>query len=275
MAVDSMNAAVQLRDRLVEQLGTESDDLLGRVRGLSDDELRTPTPAPGWSIVDTLAHLAGTDQDARQALTDPDAFRARLPEVLAEGDLYTEHAVQASRHLPPRETVTSWADGYRRLGQLLASRAPGERIPWFGPAMGLASFISARTMETWAHGQDVADALGQERAPTERLFTVADIGVRARPFAFMVNGLAPPEGDVRVELTGPDGETWAWGAPDAAARVSGPALDFCLLVTRRRHRDDVALEARGDVAVQWLGIAQAYAGSPGAGRRPSGAAVQR
>jgi uncharacterized protein (TIGR03084 family) len=123
-------------------------------------------------------------------------------------------------------------------------------------------------METWAHGQDVVDALGQDRPATGRLRSVAEIGVRARPFSYAVRGLPMPERPVRVELTGPDGEPWTWGQEDAADVVRGTALDFCLLVTQRRHRDDLDLQVTGSAAEEWMGIAQAFAGPPGAGREP-------
>jgi uncharacterized protein (TIGR03084 family) len=122
-------------------------------------------------------------------------------------------------------------------------------------------------METWAHGQDVADALGVVRTPTDRLRHVAHIGVRALPFSFALRGRPTPEVSVRVEVSGPSGAGWTWGPADAANRVSGPALDFCLLVTQRRHRDDLALRVEGPVAEEWVEIAQAFAGAPGAGRR--------
>jgi uncharacterized protein (TIGR03084 family) len=114
----------------------------------------------------------------------------------------------------------------------------------------------------------VADALGVRRPPTPRLRHVAHIGIRARDFAFRANERQPPAEPFRVELTAPSGELWEWGPADAAQRVTGPALDFCLLVTRRRHRDDLALSATGPDADAWLDLAQAYAGQPGAGRKP-------
>jgi len=130
----------------------------------------------------------------------------------------------------------------------------------------------ARLMETWAHGQDVADALGVTREPTARLRHVAHLGVAARSFAFANRGLAPPAEPVHVALTAPHGAVWTWGPPDAAATVRGPAEDFCLLVTRRRHRDDLALDAHGDAAKRWLHVAQAFAGPPGRDRVPRGKA---
>ena len=50
--------------------------------------------------------------------------------------------------------------------------------------------------------------------------------------------------------------------------MTGPALDFCLLVTQRRHRDDLALSIDGPAATEWMTIAQAFAGAAGTGRSP-------
>ena len=146
---------------------------------------------------------------------------------------------------------------------------PRARLPWFGPAMSAASSLTARIMETWAHTQDIADALGVTREPTSRLRHVAHIGVGARAFSYAVHGQALPDTPVLVELEGPDGTPWTWGPPDATNRVSGPALDFCLLVTQRRHRDDLALVIEGPAAAEWMSIAQAFAGAAGTGRKPA------
>jgi uncharacterized protein (TIGR03084 family) len=134
--------------------------------------------------------------------------------------------------------------------------------------MKARSMLTARLMETWAHGQDIADGLGVERVPTDRLRHVAHLGVRTVGFAFAAHGRPAPEVPIRFELRSPGGELWRWGPEDAADRVSGPALDFCLLVTQRRHRDDLALTAEGTTARAWLPIAQAFAGPPGEGRKP-------
>jgi uncharacterized protein (TIGR03084 family) len=134
--------------------------------------------------------------------------------------------------------------------------------------MSAASSLTARIMETWAHTQDIADALGVTREPTDRLRHVAHIGVGARAFSYAVHGKTPPQTPVRVELTGPDGTLWTWGPGDAAGRVTGPALDFCLLVTQRRHRDDLGLAIEGPAATEWMSIAQAFAGAAGTGRPP-------
>jgi uncharacterized protein (TIGR03084 family) len=122
-------------------------------------------------------------------------------------------------------------------------------------------------METWAHGQDVVDALGATRPATDRLRHVAHIGVQARPFAYVTHGMTMPDAGVFVSLDPPGGgEPWTWGDPAWPDHVSGPALDFCLVVTQRRHPADTAIVVEGPNAVEWMGIAQAFAGPPGEGR---------
>ena len=132
--------------------------------------------------------------------------------------------------------------------------------------MSVASACTARIMETWAHGLDVADALGVRRTPTARLRSIAHIGVRTRDFAFNVHGLTPPTEMFHVELRGPDGALWTWGPEDAAQSVRGSAEDFCMLVTQRRAPADLDVVATGADAQRWLTIAQAFAGPPGKGR---------
>jgi len=144
--------------------------------------------------------------------------------------------------------------------------ADGRKLPWFGPPMSAASMATARLMETWAHGLDVADALGVRRQPTARLRSIAHIGVRTRDLAFTVHGLTPPSDPLRVELAAPDGSTWAWGPEEATQRVTGVAEDFCMLVTQRRPPATLDVVTDGADATRWLTIAQAFAGPPGPGR---------
>jgi uncharacterized protein (TIGR03084 family) len=136
---------------------------------------------------------------------------------------------------------------------------------WYGPPMAARSFITARLMETWAHGQDIVDTFGVDRVATDRLRHVAHIGVRARPFSYSLHHRELSAADVRVELTGPGGDVWQWGESSTQV-VSGAALDFCLVVTQRRHAADTGLRVVGDEARQWIEIAQAFAGGIGRSR---------
>ncbi|HUJ05759.1 MAG TPA: TIGR03084 family metal-binding protein [Streptosporangiaceae bacterium] len=254
---------------LAGDLAAETAALRDMIGPLDEAGWHAPTPAEGWSIADQISHLAYFDDAAILAATDPGSFARQLEQAVADGELSPDDVAARYRSLSGPELL-SWFDASRRrLIDLFADLDPAARLPWFGLPMSAASALTARIMETWAHGQDIADALGVSREPTERLRHIAHIGVRALPFSFAANGLAVPIEPVRVELTGPGGQAWAWGAHDAENRVSGPALDFCLLVTQRRHRDDTALRADGPVAAAWLAIAQAFAGPPGPGRPPA------
>ncbi|GAA2831144.1 TIGR03084 family metal-binding protein [Kitasatospora sp. CM 4170] len=259
---------------LLDDLRAESAVLDGLVAGLEPAGWAADTPAHGWTIAHQIAHLAWTDDWAELSARDPEAFTAEsgrvFGELVAAGTDPVEDGAARGAAEEPAKLLDRWRAGRERLAAALAA-APGDaRLPWFGPPMKAPSMATARLMETWAHGQDVADALGVVREPTARLRHVAHLGVRTAGFAFSLHGLPAPTDPIRVELTAPDGELWTWGPADAADRVSGPALDFCLLVTQRRHRDDLALTATGGTAAAWLPIAQAFAGAPGRGRKAGG-----
>jgi uncharacterized protein (TIGR03084 family) len=253
---------------ILADLDAETGELDRLVAGLSPDGWRTATPAAGWTVAHQIAHLAWTDEVAALAARDADEFGALLRRALEKPDTIDAVATEGAA-LEPDALLDRWRAQRAALAEALTAVPDGQKLPWFGPPMSAASMATARTMETWAHGQDIHDALGVTHQPGPALRQVAYLGVRTRDFAFVVHDRTPPAEPFRVELTASDGELWAWGPEDAAQRVTGPALDFCLLVTQRRHRDDLALEATGTDAHAWLDIAQAFAGPPGEGRRPT------
>jgi uncharacterized protein (TIGR03084 family) len=253
-------------EALCDDLGAEHADLdlvLAHV-----DDWDVATPAAGWSVRDTVSHLWFFDQRALQALTDPDAFVADATALVARG---TDASVEPGRSISATELHEAWRRDREALVAVARTVDPAARVPWYGPAMGARSFVTARIMETWAHGQDVVDVAGVEREPTARLRHVAHIGVRARPFSYAVRQMELPDVDVHVALGAPDGTTWEWGEPTLPDRVTGTALDFCLVVTQRRHLDDTSLSVDGPAATEWMSIAQAFAGDPGPGRPPRSA----
>ncbi|KUL48517.1 wyosine base formation domain-containing protein [Streptomyces sp. NRRL F-4489] len=253
---------------VLADLRAEGEELDGLVAGLPAGEWARATPAAGWTIAHQIAHLRWTDERAVRSAVDPEGFGREVEAALASPDTFVDEGAERGARLAPGELLARWRAGRAELLEVLAAQPPGGKLPWYGPPMSVASMATGRLMETWAHGQDVADALGVRRMPTARLRHVARIGVRARDYAYAVRGLTPPGEEFRVELTGPGGEEWAFGPEGAAQRVSGPALDFCLLVTQRAHRDDVSLAVRGADAERWLGIAQSFAGPAGPGRAP-------
>lgn len=254
---------------VLADLAAESNDLDAMVAALPEPEWARATPAAGWTIAHQIGHLAWTDEVARIAVTAPEAFRREAGSALSDIDGFIDRAAAERAALPPAELLAGWRSGRASLLAALAAVPDGTTLAWFGPPMNAASMATARLMETWAHGQDVADARGSIRTPTGRLRHVAHIGIRARDYAYLVNERRVPGEPFRVELSTSDGELWTWGPVDATQRVTGPALDFCWLVTQRRHPDDLDLAAEGADAREWLGIAQAFAGPPGTGRPPA------
>jgi uncharacterized protein (TIGR03084 family) len=250
---------------ILDDLRAEHDDLRQVVEPV---DLALATPAEGWDVRETLTHLAAFDEEATKAATTPQLFLAGLAEVAADIDGFMD-ALQASRRALSRdELLDDWHAGFAAMVQAFADLEPGTKVPWYGPPMSPPSFATARLMEYWAHGQDVADAVGVRRVPTHRLRHVCHLGLRTRGFSYAVRGRRAPEATVALRLTAPDGGVWELGDQDARQDVTGPAEDFCLLVTQRRHRDDLALVAHGQDADEWLGIAQCFAGPPGDGRPP-------
>ncbi|GAA1479788.1 TIGR03084 family metal-binding protein [Gordonia sinesedis] len=258
-----------LVQEVVADLTAVSEELDELVAGLDDAGWATPTPAVGWTIAHQIAHLRWTDDVAGIAATDPAAFGDLVTTASSDPLGFVDAAAEQGATAPPAEILDRWRSARARLADALVDVPEGVKIPWFGPPMSAASMATARLMETWAHGLDVADALGVTLPPTDRIKPVAHIGVRTRDYAYHVNGKTPPDNAFRYELTSPSGDLWTWGPEDATDVVRGPAVDFCLLVTQRRAPDDLALTFIGDDAREWSGIAQCFAGPPGPGRAPS------
>jgi uncharacterized protein (TIGR03084 family) len=255
-------------DAILNDLSDEHRALEALVADLDDKGWETETPAEGWNVRDQIGHLAFFDEQAALALSDAEGFAENLKVIAADVGAYMDRSVQKGRELGNQGTLEWWRSA---RGEMLgASKGvdPKARIPWYGPPMSPASFFSARMMETWAHAQDVADALGLERTTGSRIRHVAHLCVLSRRHSYAVNGMDDPTTDVFVVLGGPEGETWSWGEHHAADRISGTAEEFCLVVTQRRHPDDTQLVVEGDEARLWMSVAQAYAGPPGSGRKP-------
>jgi uncharacterized protein (TIGR03084 family) len=254
--------------------GRVLDDL---VAGLGPAQWRLATPAPGWTVTHQIAHLASTAQLAAAAAGDPGLFRAQTAGAPRDFDDALQALLAPFLDSQPHELLIRWRAARNAGAEALSTLPPGLPLPWLSRPLPAGMLASAGIMELFAHGQDIADALGAERQYTDRIRHVVRFAVGNWDFGYQVRGLTPPPGGLRFDLIAPSGARWEFGHRDAAERVSGPAADFCLLATRRRHRDDLTLTASGPDADHWLDIAQAYRGSPGPGRaagnftRPSAA----
>jgi len=274
-----MSKDVASMSPLCEDLRAECRELDTLLAVLSDEPgwaLRTRFH--GWSAWDEVAHLHLFDRLALIAIKDRDEFlreRREIETALASGKEISGIARERLAHLPGASIAAPWRETWEAMIYALGTLDPKARLPWFGPDMSARSFTTARLMETWAHGQDVWDALDRVRPTNARLGHIAQLGVLTFGWSFINRGLTPPATPPIVELETPDESIWSWNRQEihhssmtdtaAVSSVRGTALDFCLVVTQRRHVADTSLTVQGEVAKQWMSIAQCFAGPPATG----------
>ncbi|NMN98478.1 maleylpyruvate isomerase family mycothiol-dependent enzyme [Antrihabitans stalactiti] len=263
-----MSDIAEIVDDLQEEWAA-TDRLLEK---LNDQLWKTQTPSPGWKIKDQIAHLATSDaatltackfvRVATPAAAVGSAGRAIDPALLGDG------TARLTGFAPRPVMLGLWRSTRKSLATALKNLPPDSRIPWFSGLVTPEWMAKARLMEAWAHTLDIADTIGVEVVGTDRLKYIAELAVHNQKASFDAHNQPLPDEEIRVELSLPSGKTWTGGHAHTSQRVLGSALDFALVATRRRHREDTALQAVGHEADRWLEIVQAYQGSPGAGREP-------
>lgn len=257
---------MSLLDDLCRDLRDESDELLDLLSPLDETSWQTMTAATPWRVKDQISHLAWNDDATVRALTDPEAFLAAKPDGMEAIQTMVDQVIVDYKHLAGDEMLSWFQTARQNLIDAFLGRNPKDRMPWYGPEMSLASKLTARFMETWAHGFDVFDALGAQKPPTDRARHVVFLGLQALPNAYSAQGRDLPDRPVRLEVTAPSGELWKMGPAEAVDVVRGSAFDLALVVTQRLSPSAANLETEGAIAAEWLNIAQAFAGPPGAGR---------
>jgi uncharacterized protein (TIGR03084 family) len=263
---------IEQRD-LIADLTAECEELDGLVAGLDEEGLARPTPAPGWTIAHQIAHVSFVFRMAAAAVANPTAFKAIAAGASSDFEGAVNAALADYLPNPPSVLLERWR-GERNAAINALAGVPGDTIvPWLVRPLPAQVLSCAGLMELFAHGQDIADALGVRRERTDRIGPVAWFTTLTWDFGYPSRGETPPDVAFRFELTAPSGARWTFGPEDATQGVTGSAEDLCLLATRRRHRDDLDLVATGADAEHWLDVAQAYRGPAGAGRTPGQFAV--
>jgi uncharacterized protein (TIGR03084 family) len=255
-------------EKVISDLTAEGEEIDRIVAGLSDAQWTLPTHAPGWTIADQIAHLAFIFRLAGTAAADADAFQVMTARAKDDFNGAVNAALAEYQDGTPAMLLSRWQAERTAGVKALAAVPPDQTVPWLVNPLPPVILACAGIMEMFAHGQDIADTLGVRLERTDRIRHLVGFAVLTRDFAYQARDLTPPSAEFRFELIAPSGQLWAYGPPDSSQRVTGPAVDFCLLATRRRHRDDLAVTASGDDADQWLDIAQAYRGPAGVGRVP-------
>lgn len=255
-------------DDVLRDLTADGDQLDALVAGLDPEQWLLPTPATGWTIADQIAHLAFIFRLAGTAAADGERFKALVAGAERDFNGAVNAALADYAGDSPQELLTRWRAERATVTQALAAVPDGQVVPWLVNPLPPIILACAGIMEQFAHGQDIADALGVRLERGDSLAHLVVFIVLTKDFGYLSRGLTPPATEFRFEITSPSGELWAYGPEDAEQRIAGPAVDLCLLATRRRHRDDLAVTATGSEADHWLDIAQCYRGPAGAGRTP-------
>lgn len=240
----------------------ESDALNAVLVELDGATWDQPTQFKDWTLNDVLVHLHFWNGMADLSLRDPEAFKAKIAEVFPRMQQQGMRAVENSL-IPERgeRLRVAWHALVADMGQRWAALDPKQRVQWVGPDMSVRSSMTARQMETWAHGQEVFDLLGFERAEQDRVRNIVVLGVNTFGWTYKLRRMEVPGDMPELVLTAPSGAIWRFGEP-GGDRIEGPAVEFAQVVAQTRNIADTRLIVTGPIAREWMSIAQCFAGAP-------------
>ena len=218
----------------------------------------TPSLAPGWDVRDQVSHLASTEELAFRAIDEGQVALDEMAAKFESIDDFNKDGVTHGRTMRPQQVIEWWRQARAKVVDELSRMTGSERTPWVAGDMAAKTFATSRLMETWAHGLDIHGAVKVEPEDTTRLRHVAFLGWKSLPWAFQVAGEDYPE-PIRVELRAPEYQKWVYGPEDSENVISGEAGAWCRVVVRRVKAANTDLEAEGEIAVQALLLARAYA----------------
>ena len=239
----------------------ESAALHALLAPLDDDAFEQATAFKGWTLNDVLRHLHYWNWMAWLQLNDESLLIAQMDAIARAGGMRPVETAHVEGAVG-RALVDIWMDQAKATAKAFAAADPKARLKWAGPDMSARSSITARLMETWAHGQEVYDQLGVVRQNADRIRNIVVLGINTFGWTFRNRKLDIPETIPFVVLTAPSGEVWTYGEAGGAERIEGLAEDFCQVVTQTRNIADTSLAVSGPVATQWMGFAQCFAGKP-------------
>ena len=242
----------------------ESEALYALLESLDDADFDTPTQFKSWTPNDVLGHLHIWNRAADLSLADENAFLAFMSDVVhaVENGALRAFEREWREGLAGRDLLEAWREFYLPMSERFENADPKTRVKWAGPDMSVRSSITARLMETWAHGQELYDLVGAQRIDSDRIRNIVVLGLNTFAWTYHNRRLPVPETVPAVCLEAPSGDTWTWNEDNDSDRIEGSATEFCQVVTQVRNVADTNLEANGDIAAHWMSIAQCFAGPP-------------
>ncbi len=244
-----------------EDFRAESEALYELLESVDPERFDEPTQFKHWTINAVLQHLHFWNRMAGYQITDETTLASNLKAIMSAGGMRAFENT-ALDGLKGGALLAAWREGYDQAADLFAECDPKRRLKWAGPDISARSSITARLMETWAHGQEVYDHLGVVRKNADRIRNIVVLGVNTYKWTYATRGETAPEPIPFLELTAPSGETWTYGEPSDTERISGLAEEFCQVVTQTRNIADTALRVTGPIAGDWMSKAQCFAGPP-------------
>jgi uncharacterized protein (TIGR03083 family) len=187
------------------------DSLDRLLTGLSEEQWQTPTPLPGWTVHNVVAHIIGTESVLHGISTpDADIDVSTLDHVRNDVGVANECWI---RHL----SAESGADLHQRFRTLTADRR--KRLSdmaiddWNAPTLtpvgqdGYGRFMRVRVFDCWMHEHDIRDALDEPASEADLVGPAArltlDEMVTSMGYVVGKLGKAPDGSRVAIELTGP------------------------------------------------------------------------
>jgi uncharacterized protein (TIGR03084 family) len=250
-------------DPVLEALADQHSETASLLDGLTDDDAESATRCTGWSVTDVLLHLSQSDELAIASVM------GALGDIAIDGsngwdqgqsvDESVAAMVTRDRGAPFAEVLDRWTLNATGLREALAAMDLSVRVQWVAGELSARTLATTRLAETWIHAGDIADALGVELVPTDRLKLIARLAWRTLPYAFSVTGQTLT-GPVELRLTGPSGELWEFTPDDPAATViSGSAFALCEVAARRLDPADTDLVCEGPDGDNVLSLIRTYA----------------
>lgn len=215
-----------------------------------------------WTVNHILQHLHYWNTMADLSLVDEQLFVERIQQMRDSGLNMRGFESYFLDNLSGKELLIQWHKFLPVVSEHFLVADPKMRLKWGGPDMSARSSITARLMETWAHGQEIYDHFGVERINTDRIKNIAYLGVNTYGWTYAVRGRQAPDERPYIKLNAPSGDTWKWNAPNERNFVFGDATEFCQVVTQSRNVAETQLTVVGDIANEWMSMAQCFAGAP-------------
>ncbi len=242
----------------------ESEALYQLLEPVAEEDFQQKTQFKDWTLNNVIGHLHLWNWAANLSLNDEAGFLKfqdkLIKEIAAKGMRGFED--DWLNGLKGKELLQEWRQFFSDMYKRFEVADPKKRVKWPGPDMSVRSSISARLMETWAHGQEVYDHLGVVRVNKDHIKNIAVLGINTFGWTFINRGIEVPENKPYVKLTAPSGEIWEWNEVSTTSMVEGIAEEFCQVVTQVRNIGDTNLNVVGDTADHWMSVAQCFAGSP-------------